>query len=263
MLPAPIQLVVDDMLPRITSLVEGRYAVSIGGSYGRRRADQYSDIDFRLFCDEVKSGGDWLMMDELGEAIQQWADKGITIDGCWIRSIEEVNTKLDQWCQGILIPENLVWTIWGYYLPTDINNQYVIDDPFGIIAGWKEKLRQYPAPLKQALLKKHLESVRYWRDDYHYRHKVNREDVVFLAGLSSRLVHDLIQILFALNETYYVGDGNNLAYVSQFEHVPEDFAAKAEAILYPQHGEAMLEQQREKLVALINETEALVKRLGV
>lgn len=260
MLPPHIQQVVDDMLPRIRALVDGRYAISIGGSIGRRRFDQYSDIDFRLFCDRLLSNSDdWLMMDELGPAIQRWSDQGITIDGCWIRKIEDVSAKLDQWCQGILIPDDLVWTIWGYYLPTDINNQYVLDDPFGVLAGWKEQLRQYPAPLKRSLLKKHFDSVRYWRDDYHYRHKVNRADVVFLAGLSSRLVHDLIQILFALNETYYIGDGNNLAYVSQFAHAPENFAAKVEAILYP--GEAGLEQQRERLADLINETEALARGL--
>jgi hypothetical protein len=47
-----------------------------------------------------------------------------------------------------------------------------------------------------------------------------RGDVVFLAGMGARLVHDILQVLFALNECYYVGDGNNLRYVATFAIKP-------------------------------------------
>jgi len=36
----------------------------------------------------------------------------------------------------------------------------------------------------------------YWRHDHHYASKVQRQDVVFLAGLSAKLVHDVVQVLF-------------------------------------------------------------------
>jgi hypothetical protein len=41
--------------------------------------------------------------------------------------------------------------------------------------------------------------------------------VAFLAGMSSKLVHEIIQILFALKETYYVGDGANLTFVEKLK----------------------------------------------
>lgn len=152
---------------------------------------------------------------------------------------------------------DIVWTIWGYHILTDVYNQMVIEDPDGILADWHRRLSVYPPALKQALLRKHLESLRYWRHDYHYRHKVERGDIVFLAGLSSRLLHDCIQVLFALNETYYPGDGNNLKFIARFARVPEGFVEAVDDVLYPGQGESALRAQYERLLALIDAVESL------
>ena len=102
--------------------------------------------------------------------------------------------------------------------------------------------------------------MRYWRQDYHYRNKVERRDLVFLAGLTSRLVHDLIAILFALNETYYVGDGNNLGFIARFRHVPEGFAEAVGRILYPAPGADVFERQYADLARLIDAVVDLAER---
>lgn len=260
-----IQAVIDDLLPNLRALGEGRCAVSLGGSYGKGNHDSLSDLDFRLFCDSVspESEEQQLRVKELAAAIQHWGERGITIDGYWMRIVKDVSEQLDQWCAGIIASDHKVWTIWGYHLPTDINNQYVIDDPHGIIAGWQAQLTPYPPALKNALLVKHTASIRYWRNDYHLRNKVQRKDSVFLVGLTSKIVHDLIQILFALNETYYVGDGNNLAYVQQFAHVPANFVADVEAVLMAGSGDNRLEQQNQRLFHLIDAVEALLKHLDI
>jgi hypothetical protein len=80
---------------------------------------------------------------------------------------------------------------------------------------------------------------------------------VFLAGLTPRLVHDLIQILFALNDVYYVGDGNNLWYIEKFKVQPADFAARVTAILYPGSAADSLREQYDRLAALIDDVVAL------
>ena len=263
--PSNIDAVIVEFLPICKALAEGRYAVSIGGSRARKTSDELSDIDFRLFCDAVIHDQDERsrLKAQLDASIQRWAERGVIIDGCWIRDIQETSARLEEWCAGTGAPEPLVWAVWGYYLPTDIYLQTVVDDPYGVIAAWKEQLRTYPLMLKDALLKRHLASVRYWKDDYHYRNKVERKDIVFLASLATKLVHDMVQILFALNETYYVGDGYNLTVLQRFEHVPGDFVAKVEEALYPRHVADMLEAQRGALVHLIGEVEALAERLGV
>jgi hypothetical protein len=151
-----------------------------------------------------------------------------------------------------------VWTLWGYHFLTDIGNQVVIRDPDGLIAMWQSRLVPYPIVLQQAILTKHAESLRYWRHDYHYRNKVARGDVVFLASITPRLINDIMQVLFALNQTYYVGDGNNLYYCEKFAVLPASFVARVSEILYPTSHPERFVYQYEQLGELIDEVLALI-----
>lgn len=259
-IPPDIAPLVSDLLPLCKALGTGAYAVSIGGSYGKSTFDPASDLDFRLFCERRLGPAEAYEQaySRLQLAVDRWADRGFTVDGCWVRLIDEVNQEIDRWTEGQAEPENIVWTIWGYHLLTDVYNQMVIDDPHGILSGWRAKLATYPPKLKRALLDRHLASLRYWRQDYHYRHKVERSDAVFLAGLTSKLVHDMLQVLFALNETYFPGDGNTLRYVETFEYVPSGFIRRVEAALYPGTGSHSFHQQYEQVTTLIDDVETLI-----
>jgi hypothetical protein len=227
----------------------------VGGSLGKGTWDSRSDIDFRLFTDRQVPWSKQrpeLWADCIA-AIERWRARGIEIDGVWTRTVGEIDAALDGWLGGEIKPVNLVWTIWGYHILTDVNNQFVIEDPYQIIGAWKERLSVYPLALKQAILSKFAASLRYWRTDYHYANKVERGDFVFLAGMTSKLVHEIIQILFALNETYYAGDGANLGFVEKFAIVPADFSARVRDILYPGSADAFAGQYT-ALASLIDET---------
>ncbi|MBN1248493.1 MAG: DUF4037 domain-containing protein [Anaerolineae bacterium] len=256
MFPPEIQPVIDELLPLCRALGEGKYAVSIGGSYGKRTFDAASDLDFRLFCE--RRSDDPAASAALQVAIERWAQKGVIIDGCWVRTIADIEAQLDRWEAGEGEPIDLVWAIWGYYVVTDAYNQAVIEDPYGVLAGWRERLSTYSPRLKQAILDKHLRSLRYWRPDYHYLHKVEQGDVVFLASITAHLVHNTLQVLFALNETYYPGDGNNLHFVRHFEVAPERAVERIENILYPGKGPEAFTVQYTELIALIDDIERLV-----
>ena len=253
--------VMNDFLPICHEFAVGRFAISVGGSTGKGTWDSQSDVDFRLFCDgpfptpEEKPAAWQAYLD----AMETWKQRGIFVDGIWMRTIGEIDAALARWINGEIAPPDLIWTVWGYHVLPDIFHQAPIEDPHGVIAGWKEQLRVFPPRLKQALLKKHVDSARYWQADYHYRSKVGRGDVVFLAGLTSQLVHDLIQILFALNEEYFVGDGSNLKFVEKFAIKPENFAGKVAEILYPPDGPERLQRQYNQLSQLIDEVAGLVK----
>jgi hypothetical protein len=259
-----LQAIIDECVPLIRQFPAERYAISIGGSRGKGTSDGRSDVDFRLFWDQPAPG--WpdqvAAFASFREAMVQWRAKGTEIDGCWIRKIADIDGWLDQWIEGKIIPQDIVWTVWGYYLLPDIYHQQVVEDPFGVIAQWKERLKTYPAKLKKALLDKHLGSLRYWRNDYHYASKVQRGDVIFLAGLSARLVHDIMQVLFALNEVYFVGDGSNLEFARHFKHQPPQLAERVREALYPWPGEDVYVRQRAMLVELIDEVERLAESVG-
>lgn len=257
--PPVIQSVFEEFIP-ICQRIAGdqRYAISVGGSLGKGTWDSRSDVDFRLFTDRElpRSKQQPELWADCIAAIQRWRGRGIEIDGVWPRTVGEIDAALDGWLGGEVKPVNLVWTIWGYHILTDVNNQFVIEDPYGIIAAWKARLSVYPPALKQAILGKYTASLHYWRTDYHYAHKVERGDVIFLAGMTAKLVHEIIQILFALNETYYAGDGANLAFVEKFKVVPADFSARVRDILYPRSAGAFAGQYA-ALASLIDETLAL------
>lgn len=258
--PSEIKPLIDELTPLCRALGEGRYAISIGGSYGKGTFDGDSDLDFRLFCERRVSPPEAYeaAYAELQEAIDRWAAQGLVVDGCWVRTIDEIEAQIRQYEEGTGEPEDIIWTIWGYHVLTDVTNQMVIEDPDDVLSGWQQRLSTLPPKHKAAILEKHMASVRYWRQDYHYRHKVDQGDVVFLAGLASKLVHDLMRILFALNETYYPGDGKNLAFAEAFESVPDDFSARVTEILYPGSAPGAFEAQYEQLMALIDDVETLV-----
>lgn len=257
--PIQIQEIFAEFIPTLRRLAgEQRYAISVGGSLGKGTWDQRSDVDFRLFTDQKICRPDeapeaWA---EFDAGMARWKDKGVNIDGVWARTVGEIDAALDAWSSGEGKPLPLVWTIWGYTILADVYHQHIIEDPFQIISAWKERLKVYPPGLKQAILVKNLASLRYWRQDYHYANKVEREDVVFLAGMTSKLVHEILQVLFALNEVYYVGDGSNLAFAEKFKILPPGFCGRVREILYP-GGQGRLAAQYAGLAALIDEVVAL------
>lgn len=260
-----IQTVIDECLPLLKALAKGRCAVTIGGSHGKGTFDSRSDIDFRVFCDEIVGAprvGDTEAWKAFSRVVDRWRTQGIDIDYCWMRTVAEIDAQLEAWLSGQPQPVEKVWTLWGYHLLTDLANQVVIDDPFGLVAAWQARLTPYPRTLQRAIIHKHVGSLNYWRSDYHYRNKVERGDVVFLAGIATRLVHDMLQVLFAINETYYVGDGNNLHYAATFAVQPEAFAERVTAILYPPQAEKGLAAQYETIVNLIDDIVSLADQVG-
>jgi hypothetical protein len=257
-----VQAVIEEFIPICRHLAGDQpYAIAVSGSLGKGTWDARSDIDFRLYtrnelATKAEHPGMW---DEYRDAEQRWKARGVIIDGIWPRTTAEIDTAIDAWCSGTIVPWHLVWTIWGYHILPDMYHQSIVEDPFNIILAWKQRLDVYPPKLQQAIMKKYGQSLRYWREDYHYAHKVDRGDVVFTAGMSSKLVHEIIQILFALNETYYVGDGSNLDFCRTFQLQPDSLAQRVTDILYP-HPPDALHTQYQLLCSLIDDVLLLVTK---
>ena len=95
---ARIQAVIDECLPLLKALAVGRCAVTIGGSHGKRTFDTLSDVDFRVFCDDI-AGGPAILETEAWQAfsrvVDRWRAAGIDIDYCWVRRISDIDAKLE------------------------------------------------------------------------------------------------------------------------------------------------------------------------
>jgi len=258
----PVQSVILDLVPLIRQLFAGPYAIAVAGSVGKKKDDSFSDIDLRAYYDAWIDDESLLseLKQEIDGKIAGWAMKGVLIDGYWPRQIETIDTRLKSILSGANIdPDPCIWTIGGYYLPTDIINNTIIEDPYRILANWQDQLRAYPCEYKKAVIKKYLASAEYWQNDYHYQSKVLRKDIVFCSGIAYLLVHDLIQIVFALNNAYYSGDGWNLNYIRSFTTAPQGFASEIEKVLLI--GDANdYARQRETLCRLIDQVKQLVHK---
>ena len=256
-----IKELIENCLPMIYSLKksDSRYSITIGGSRGKELSDSKSDVDFRLYTDEFVDGKDWEAgIADMKKHMDYWAERGLMIDGVWMRRISEIENALNKWLSGEIIPEPLEWAIWGYHLPTDIYHQQIIEDPFGIAENWKKRMNPYPQALKTALFNKHMNRLKYWKSDYHYKNKVERKDIIFLASISASLVHDIMQVLCAANELYYPGDGHNLSFSNHFALKPNDFERRIEHILYPGTSDK-LENQYNSVLEMISDVENIIK----
>ena len=257
--------VIAALLPRMLPLADGgRVGVALGGSRAKGLSDARSDYDFRVYADrfrgpELRATVEWRAFQAARRELEA---EGIRIDGVWCRLVADIDRDLGRWQSGELATIDYDWTVWGYHLPTDIANQQVIADPDGVLADWKRRLADYPEPLRRAILEHFGGILRYWRGDYHYMSKVERGDIVFLAGLTAALVHAAIQVVFALNRAWYVGDGWNLRVAAGFAILPADFEARVTAILDPGSTADRLVVQRDRLMDLVDEVLTLASRHG-
>lgn len=239
------------------------YSITLSGSRGKKMASAASDFDFRIYYEEPAPKEEMRQtFEEINRLCERWKQRQVVVDGIWPRTYAQVEEQLEQWLTGRGKTESYVWTIWGYHLLTDIYNQQIIEDSSGRVAGWKERLAVYPESLKRAILQKHTASLAYWREDYHYRNKVQGGDVVFLASLTARLIQDMLQVLYALNACYYPGDGMNLEYTRQFAHKPENFEERVTDLLQVTGAEDALEVQYGKMMTLMDEVLWLVRKVG-
>jgi hypothetical protein len=251
------------LTPLLLDLADrGRVAVSLGGSRAKNRADSRSDYDFRVYADrfrgpELNRTKAWANFEA---AWRIWEANGVRIDGAWVREIGDIDADLEAWLAGKGAPIEYDWTIWGYHLPTDLAHQLILSDADGVLEDWKIRLKNYPEAMRQAVLEKHLRILRYWRADYHYESKVARRDIIFLAGITAKLIHSIMQVHFALNRTYFVGDGWNLDVAKDFAVGVADLAQRVEQVLNLCSANADLAEQRRRLIALVDEVETLVAR---
>lgn len=249
------------MTPLIADLAEnGNGAVALAGSRGKGRSDEQSDYDFRVYADayrgpDVRQTEQWQRFES---AMHDWEARGFRMDGVWMRSYAGVRRDLDGWLSGTAVPKTFEWTIWGYHLPTDLANQQITFDPEGILAGWKRELVVYPEALRASVLQECREVLQYWAGDYHYESKVARRDLVFLVGLTGKLVNAIMQVVFALNRAYFPGDGWNLPMAAELEHLPPDFVARMTSILSAGSDADALRRQRTELIAMIADLEVLI-----
>jgi predicted nucleotidyltransferase len=92
-------------------------------------------------------------------------------------------------------------------------------DPNNTLAHLKDRVRPYPPQLKQAIVNNF-----WWEADFSLKnaHKsISRGDVAYAAGCCFRGVMCLMQVLFALNEQYWMNEKGAVGIASGFQLSPK------------------------------------------
>jgi predicted nucleotidyltransferase len=97
-------------------------------------------------------------------------------------------------------------------------------DPAGLIAELKSKVHPYPDALQKVLIQKFAWEINFSIDVA--RKGIERADVTYAAGCCFRSAMCMLQVLFALNKTYWLNEKGAVALAETFARKPEMFQSR-------------------------------------
>ncbi|HXZ04736.1 MAG TPA: nucleotidyltransferase domain-containing protein [Ktedonobacteraceae bacterium] len=241
------------LLDMVDSLVqvEGLVAIVLGGSRasGTQRAD--SDIDLGLYYRESKPIGIGQLR-QLVNKLNDFPEPDVTELGGWgpwvnggawltikgqrvdflYRNIDFVSTVIDECNSGVTKFDYLQQPPYGFYsyiYCAETQQCKILYDPQLALAGLKSKVSRYSASLKSSIINGCL-----WQAEFSLevaKKTANTGNVFFIAGCLTRIANNLVQVLYALNETYFISDKRLQKDIEQFSLKPQDFVGRLDKVL--------------------------------
>ncbi len=102
-------------------------------------------------------------------------------------------------------------------------------DPEGVIEQLKSQVAHYSPQLKQAIISRFLWQARFTLDNT--AKPAARAEVYLVTGCLARSMHCLVQVLYALNETYYLSEKRLAVDRRTFRLQPQGFVERLSLIL--------------------------------
>jgi predicted nucleotidyltransferase len=241
-----IQKIVDKL-----KQVEGLQAIVLGGSWASGTQRQDSDIDLGLYysestpldVDHIKKIAFALndianpVVTDLG-GWGRWVNGGawLTIQGQRVdflyKNIDFISTIIDECNRGEMQWDYFQQPPYGFYsyiYCAETQMSKILYDPVGAIQKLQSKVTHYPQALKYKIINGFV-----WDAEFtlHVAKKsAKRDEVYFVAGCLTRIASNLVQVLYALNETYFISDKRLYKDVEQFGIKPQNFAERLDHIL--------------------------------
>lgn len=216
-----LRQLVDQLKP-----VHGLQAIVLGGSYARGTQRPDSDIDIGLYYYENQpldiyqlraiacslndtpqptvtdlggwgtwvNGGAWLT---IGGQRVDWLYRDIDFVSSTISDCNAGSIRSDYWQQP-------AYGFQSFMYCTEVAICHPLFDPDQVIESLKAKVAHYSPELKRAIIKTFLWSARFTLDNT--ARPASRGDTYVVAGCLGRAIHCLVQVLYALNETYYLSE---------------------------------------------------------
>lgn len=232
--------------------IDGVQAVALGGSHARGLARPDSDLDVGIYyragapfsvatvrsiAAELNDAPDPVVTD-IGEW-GPWVDGGawLTIRGQRVdllyRSVERIDRVILDAEQGRHELHFGQQPPFGFFGPTYLGEVAVAVpylDPDGVLASFKERVAQYPDPLRRAVIQDYLWAAEFGLTAFAPKF-AHLGDAYGTVGCLARSVHHLTLVLFALNRVYLLNDKTALLEIERFALAPSSFRARVQALL--------------------------------
>jgi len=243
-----ISKLINDIVERLKT-VQGIDAIVLGGSRARNAHTESSDIDLGIYYqpsmpmdlaalehvareidDEHRenlvtgvggwgpwiNGGGWLKVD------------GVSVDFIY-RDLDKVSHIIDDCCAGqiqtVYQPGHPFGFVTSIYF-SEVALCQPLWDPLGTLKNLKARVMPYPSKLKKAI----IDSF-WWEVGFSLmiaQKSVSRGDVTYAAGSCFRGVTCLMQVLFAVNEQYWMNEKGAVALADGFEKAPANLRERIE-----------------------------------
>ncbi|MDR9855696.1 nucleotidyltransferase domain-containing protein [Paenibacillus sp. VCA1] len=270
---------------KVLKQVDGVQALVLGGSRAKGTHHPGSDIDIGIYYDPGK-GLDLAQLRRAASDLDDDHRDNVMTDiggwGSWIngggwlqvkqmpvdflyRDLGKVSQVIEQCHAGHLTIDYQPGHPHGF-----LNAIYaaeaalckVLWDPSGLVGEMKSRMNPYPHALRKAIIEKFL-----WEASFSLeigKKGIPKKDLSYIAGCCFRAVSCLNQVLFALNETYWMNEKGAAAIADSFSTVPSRYAQRVNDIItLVTEDQTGLEQALGMLRDLIQETDHLVKMKGV
>ena len=271
------KLLLQQMVDRLKP-VHGLRAIVLGGSYasGSERPD--SDIDIGLYYDEnqpldidqIRSIAS-LLNDAPNPTVTDLGGWGTWVNGgAWLtiggqrvdllyRNLDFVSSTIDDCNEGLVRSDYWQQPAYGFHsfmYCTEIAICRPLYDPDQTIERLKTKVAHYSPHLKQAIIKNFLWSARFTLDNA--SKPASRGEVYLVTGCLARTIHCFVQVLYAINETYYLSEKKLEADLDSFSIRPNNFLERIYTLLGATGTTtAQLQESLAKTEALYNELATL------
>jgi len=279
-----VQFIISTIIDRLKQ-IDGVSALVLGGSRARGTENPNSDIDIGIYYN-ASNGLDIAQLRRVTSILDDDnRDNLLTEIGGWGPWINgggwlKVNQKpvdflyRDQNKVSKVIEQCLSGDITIDYQPGHphgfLNAIYLAEialckvlwDPSGLVGEMKTRTNPYSHVLQKAIIQKFI-----WEANFSLeigRKGIYKKDVSYIAGCCFRSVSCLNQVLFALNETYWMNEKGAAAIADSFSMVPSNYSYRVNNILtLVTEDQDDLEKALRMLDDLIHEIDHLVKRKGL
>lgn len=249
-LPEQKRLLLQQLVDQL-SRTKGVSAIVLGGSYASGTHHETSDIDIGLYyfpaspfsIADIQRIAEDASVDGTATVTEFYGWGAWVNGGAWIhtpqgkvdfiyRNVEQLQRTIAEAQEGISHHDYDQQPTYGFHSVIYLAETQIcipLYDPEMLIANLKRSVAVYPPKLKQRVIADSL-----WAAEFtllHARSFAAQADIYNTVGCLTRMVSNITQVLFALNERYFIRDKRVLDVVAKFPTLPSGYIQQINRIL--------------------------------